>query len=139
MPNKEFITGQLMNWTLSDTVAAPRSSPSGSPTARTRDWRSELLLEVAPENELVLERPAPAAFFRGFGDSSLDFELRVFIPDMRAAACASSTSCTWTIDHAFREAGIEIAFPQRDLHVRHSDASLPVHLSRERAEDAPDA
>jgi potassium efflux system protein len=71
-----------------------------------------------------LRDPAPYALFRGFGASSLDFELRVFSPDV-AQYLKIVHELHMEIDRAFRAEGIEIAFPQRDLHVR----SLPVERS----------
>ncbi len=119
IPNKEFITGSVINWTLTDPVTrlvVPVGIAYGSDTARARS----LLLKVARDNPLVLEDPAPQAIFRSFGASSLDFELRVFLGnrDLWPQVVDRLHS---EVDFAFRKAGIEIAFPQRDLHLR----SLP--------------
>ena len=65
----------------------------------------------------VLHDPAPQVFFLEFGDSSLSFELRVFTRGVERRFRARH-ELHMAIDKAFREAGIEIAFPQRDLHVR---------------------
>lgn len=120
VPNKEFITSRLVNWSLSDSVLRaeiPVGIAYGSDTERA----SRVLQEVAEANELVLRDPAPYVLFRGFGDSSLNFELRVFSPDV-AHYLQIVHELHMAIDRAFRAEGIEIAFPQRDLHVR----SLPV-------------
>ncbi len=119
VPNKEFITGSVINWTLSDPVTRvviPVGIAYGSDTALAR----RLLLEVATNNPLVLADPAPTALFRAFGASSLDFELRVFIVnrDLWPEVIDKLHS---QIDQAFREAEIEIAFPQLDLHVVSAD------------------
>ncbi len=66
--------------------------------------------------------PKPVVLFRGFGDSSLDFELRVFLHNVDSRLSVVS-DLNFAIDKAFREEGIEIPFPQRDLHVK----SLPVN------------
>jgi potassium efflux system protein len=124
VPNKEFVTGRLINWTLSDRVlrlVVPVGVAYGSDTDRTRD----LLLKVASEHRHVLEDPPPTALFMGFGDSSLDFELRVFLPSVDVRL-ETGSELHFGIDRAFREAGIEIAFPQRDVHVRSIKA--PVRL-----------
>ena len=116
IPNKEFVTGQVINWSLSDTVirlVVPIGIAYGSDTEKAHD----VLLKIARENEFVMTDPEPEAFFSGFGESTLDFELRVFLPnsDLRV----STRHCLlMQIDHAFREANIEIAFPQRDIHIR---------------------
>ena len=80
----------------------------------------EILREVAQENETVLEDPAPLTVFQGFGDSSLAFELRCWIPRYEEGFTVRSQ--LWVaINRKLREAGIEIPFPQRDLHLRSVD------------------
>ena len=123
MPNKEFITGTLINWTLSDTVIR-REFPVGIAYGSDIRKAERLLREIAASNPLILKDPPPVVLFRGFGDSSLDFELRVFlagmenyVPIWHAVNCA--------IDDAFRKAGIEIAFPQRDVHIRSAEGNAP--------------
>jgi len=116
IPNKEFVTGQVINWTLSDTIirlVIPIGIAYGSDTTKAHD----VLLKIADENELVMKDPEPEAFFAGFGESTLDFELRVFLPnsDMRVS---TRHNLLMQIDEAFRKENIEIAFPQRDLHIR---------------------
>ncbi len=116
VPNKEFITGSITNWTLTDPVTRmviPVGIAYGSDTKKAR----KLLMKVARENTLVLEEPPPSAIFRGFGDSSLNFELRVFLAN-RDLWPEMIDRLHSEIDFAFREADIEIAFPQRDLHIR---------------------
>jgi potassium efflux system protein len=116
VPNKEFVTGRLINWTLSDAVlrvTVPVGVAYGSDTARVM----EVLAQVARGSRRVLRDPPPQIFFVGFGDSSLSFELRVFIRNVDHLFPVRH-ELHMSIDKAFREAGIEIAFPQRDLHVR---------------------
>jgi potassium efflux system protein len=116
VPNKEFVTGRLVNWSLSDTVLRVEVRVGvayGSDVPRAL----ELLRRVALENEHVLREPRPEAWFLGFGESSLDLELRAFSPDV-ARLIPIRHALHLAIDRAFREAGIEIAFPQRDIHVR---------------------
>ncbi|MCA9245437.1 MAG: mechanosensitive ion channel, partial [Phycisphaerales bacterium] len=76
-----------------------------------------LLLGVAKANPRVLEEPPPTVVFRAFGESSLDFELRVFLAARDYWVDATDQLHTG-IDQAFRKANIEIAFPQRDIHIR---------------------
>jgi potassium efflux system protein len=120
VPNKEFITNQLVNWSLSDAVLR-LDIPVGIAYGSDTDKAHRVLLEVAEKNEHVLKDPPPQAFFFGFGESSLDFELRVFSPDVEHRL-GIVHDLHMEIDRAFRAEGIEIAFPQRDLHVR----TLPV-------------
>ncbi len=116
VPNKEFITGSVINWTLSDPVTRmviPVGIAYGSDTAKAR----KLLMDASKKNSLVLDDPAPSAIFRAFGASSLDFELRVFIANRDLWPKLIDKLHT-QIDDAFRKAEIEIAFPQRDIHIR---------------------
>ena len=116
VPNKEFITGNVINWTLSDPVTRivlPVGIAYGSDTRLAH----ELLLKAARDCSLVLKDPAPMAVFRSFGESSLDFELRVFLAD-RDLWPEVTDQLHMGIDDEFRAAGIEISFPQRDLHIR---------------------
>lgn len=119
IPNKEFVTGQIMNWSLSDRLLRLIVKVG---IAYGSDIRlaKQLLLDVAAKNHKVLSDPKPKALFQAFGESSLDFELRTFVKDIDDYILARDT-LHMEIDDAFREAGIEIAFPQRDLHIR----SLP--------------
>jgi potassium efflux system protein len=120
VPNKEFITNRLVNWTLSDTVlrvVIPVGIAYGSDTRLAR----QILLKVAAENARVLPNPPPRAMFIGFGDNALNFELRAFVGSFEHFMEARDALHT-AIDDAFRQARIEIAFPQRDIHIRSIDA-----------------
>jgi potassium efflux system protein len=66
---------------------------------------------------MILEEPKPLALFLGFGDSTLNFELRAFIPSIDTLLSAKS-ELHFAIDKAFRAENITIAFPQRDLHIK---------------------
>ena len=77
----------------------------------------ELLEGVASSHPEVLENPAPEALFRSFGDSSLDFELRAWTESKRGWPAVQSDLAVATHE-ALEAAGIEIPFPQRDLHLR---------------------
>jgi len=115
VPNKEFVTGRLVNWTLTDPilrVEIPVGIAYGSDTEKAK----KRMLEVAMENEDVLRDPPPSALFMGFGADSLEFELRAFTKFETLLSVRDRLNMA--IDRAFREAGIEIAFPQRDIHIR---------------------
>ncbi len=123
VPNKEFVTGRLVNWTLSDQVLRVEI-PVGIAYGSDVELARRLMLEVANAHELVLEDPKPVVYFRGFGDSSLDFELRVHSPDLDSYLPIKDAMHT-QIDAAFRAHHIEIPFPQRDIHVRSMDIPMP--------------
>jgi potassium efflux system protein len=124
MPNKEFITGTLINWTLSDTVVR-HDFLVGIAYGSDIRKAERLLYEIAASNPAILKDPPPVVLFKSFGENSLDFELRVCVSDMDSYVRVwHSVNCA--IDDAFRKAGIEIAFPQRDLHIRTINADLPL-------------
>ena len=128
VPNKEFVTGRLINWTLSDAVlrlSIPVGIAYGSDTNRA----IEVLEQVAKDSWRVLRDPRPHVLFVAFGDSSLSFELRVFVRSAEQLFSARH-DLHMGIDKAFREAGIEIAFPQRDLHLRSVPAEMKLSPSQ---------
>jgi len=116
VPNKEFITTRLVNWTLTDPVTRIKI-PVGVAYGSDVGKATENLLRVAREHANILDDPPPQALFLGFGDNALTLELRVHIPHMRHFIEVRD-GMHRAIDDAFRKAGIEIAFPQRDLHLR---------------------
>ena len=124
IPNKEFITGKVVNWTLSDSIlrlVMPVGIAYGSNTQLAR----EVLTRLAREHPNVLADPAPRVIFMGFGDSSLNFEVRVYIGTIDHYL-STLDEINNAIDQEFRKAGIEIAFPQHDIHVRSICEALPV-------------
>lgn len=124
VPNKEFVTGTIMNWTLSNPMTRlvfPVGVAYGSDIRKTQ----EILLDIARSQPDVLTDPEPAAIFELFGDSSLNFTLRLYLP--RPELRLEMTHRINTLIHdRFVDAGIEIPFPQRDLHVRSIDPSIPL-------------
>lgn len=122
VPNKEFVTQQLVNWTLSDSILRV-IIPVGLSYDGDIDLAVKTLLEVAKKNPLVLDDPKPDALFLGFGDSTLNFELRVHCASM-PDYIPMRHQLHMAITKAFREQGLEIAYPQRDLHLRSSDIEL---------------
>lgn len=131
VPNKEFITSSLVNWSLSSPVMR-MVLPVGIAYGADTRLAQKLLMEIAAKNKSVLSSPAPSALFLEFGDNSLNFELRVFITDVLRRYMIKS-ELHMAIDDAFRDAKISIAFPQRDIHldqtgpleVRIADAAVP--------------
>ena len=118
VPNSELISGRVTNWVLRNSAGRLQIRVGvayGSDVEKVRD----ILESVSREHpEVILDgsAPAPRALFMGFGDSSLDFELRVriFRIDRRFSV---TSDLNFLIDAAFRAEGITIPFPQRDLHV----------------------
>jgi len=119
IPNKNFITGDVINWTLTDPVLR-LVIPIGVAYSSDVGVVEKTLLRVAEQATGILRDPAPNVQFLRFGDSTLDFELRVFLPTIEALLPVRH-SLNKAIIAAFRDADIEIAFPQRDLHLRSAD------------------
>lgn len=116
VPNKEFVTGTIMNWTLSSPVTRlvfPVGVSYGSDINRVR----EILLDIATSQPEVLKEPAPAAVFEQFAESSLNFTLRCFLgsTEQRLEMTHRINSLIY---ERFNTAGIEIPFPQRIVHLR---------------------
>jgi len=118
VPNSELISGRVTNWVLRDTYGRLRVTVGvayGSNVEKVRD----ILETVACAHPEVItdgRAPAPRALFWGFGDSSLDFELRVRI-DRIDRRFSVQSDLNFEINQAFIDAGITIPFPQRDLHL----------------------
>ena len=118
MPNSELVSGRVTNWVLRDTYGRLRVTVGvayGSDIEMVR----EILEQVAREHPEVItdgRAPAPRALFMGFGDSSLDFELRCRINRIERRFTVTS-DINFSIDKEFREAGVAVPFPQRDLHI----------------------
>lgn len=116
VPNKNFITERLINWTLSDNTTRI-VIPVGVSYDSDPEEVMSLLLEIANNHPLTLKDPAPNVYFLNFADSSLSFELRVYVCQMKDRMVTTSELHVQILK-AFRKAGIEIAFPQLDLHIR---------------------
>ncbi len=123
IPNKSFITGQLINWTLSDTITRLVITV-GIAYGSDVEKAMELMKEAAEENPKVLQDPAPLVTFEEFGDNALTLLLRAYLGsvDIRLS---TTTEIHQAINEKFEQAGIVIAFPQRDIHL---DTARPLEL-----------
>jgi small-conductance mechanosensitive channel len=126
VPNAEFINGRVTNWTYENRLRrmrVPFGVAYGSDKAKVR----EAALRAAQRVKgTVLEAGRePDAWLVGFGDSSLNFELVVWVgPDLITRPGRTEAAYLWAIEDELRQAGIEIPFPQRDLHVRSGTLSV---------------
>lgn len=116
VPNKRFITDEFVNWTLSDPITRVVFKVGVAYGTDTTQVHT-LLMTIAENHPLVLDEPTHSALLTGFGDSTLDFELRVFIAS-RSSYVAVVHELNTAIEREFGKAEIEIAFPQRDLNIR---------------------
>ncbi|MFP4682960.1 MAG: mechanosensitive ion channel domain-containing protein [Ectothiorhodospira sp.] len=137
VPNKNFITERLINWTLSDTTTRV-VIPVGVSYDSDVDQVREKLMEVAIQDPHVMDDPAPTVFFLRFGNSTLDFELRAYVNQLRDRLDTISDLHT-AIIKCFRREGIEIAFPQMDLHVRDLPPAQGTHTAPGELPGAADA
>jgi potassium efflux system protein len=132
VPNKTFITEQFVNWTLSDQTLRAVVTVGiayGSDTALAQ----RVLLDAVRANPRVMTDPPPLVLFTRFGDSALEFELRTYVRSLQDLVPVRH-ELHMAIDQALREAGIEIPFPQRDLHLRSVSAQAAQAIG-----GAPDA
>jgi small-conductance mechanosensitive channel len=138
VPNSDLVSNQVTNWTLSDRksrITLPVGVAYGSDVILVM----RTLLESVKDNPLVLKIPDPQVVFSGFGQSSLDFRLLVWIVDVDSRLRAQ-TEILQDVDRRFRELGIEIPFPQRDLHLRSvADSASQVLMGSPRSRPGPTA
>jgi len=116
IPNKAIITGTVTNWTLSDQQSRLVLTV-GVAYGTDLETVCHRLLAVAQNHPNVLAEPEPSVAFVQFGASSIDLELRCFVADI-AVRNQTRTELAIAITRDFAEAGIEIPFPQQDLHLR---------------------
>jgi small-conductance mechanosensitive channel len=125
VPNSRFLEEEVINWSHDNPISRLHL-PVGVAYGSNIDNVKTALLEAATGQNGVLSTPPPQVFFKGFGDSSLDFELLVWTAEPSRQVFLIST-LYFRIESLFRQYNVEIPFPQRDLHVR--TGSLPVELS----------
>ncbi|HSR50718.1 MAG TPA: mechanosensitive ion channel domain-containing protein [Acidobacteriota bacterium] len=124
VPNSDLTDDTVINWSHKDErvrLRIPVGVAYGSDTAQVK----EILEKVADDNDNVLQNPPPKVRFAEFGDSSLNFQLQAWT-DQPSSHFRITSDLNFAIDQAFRDAGIEIPFPQRDLHIRSSEGLQPL-------------
>jgi small-conductance mechanosensitive channel len=121
VPNSEFVNGRVINWTL-DEAFRRIHVPFGVAYGSDKDKVRTVVLEATDRVPYTLKGiagRAPQVWFVKFGDSSLDFELIVWLtPEAVKRPSAVQAAYLWEIHGALEQHGIEVPFPQRDLHVR---------------------
>ncbi|MGF1493790.1 MAG: mechanosensitive ion channel family protein [Microcoleaceae cyanobacterium] len=126
VPNSRFLESEITNWHHDNPVSGLRL-PVGVAYGSNLDKVRQSLLEVARSNPDVLNKPAPQVLFTEFGDSSLNFELRVW-SEYPSQQVLIKSELLYQIDAIFRKNKIEIPFPQRDLYVK---GNMPLEVSPE--------
>ncbi|CAN5550621.1 hypothetical protein BH18VER1_BH18VER1_12660 [soil metagenome] len=126
VPNSKFINDPVTNWTYGDPrvrFRLPVGLAYGSDVEKVR----ATLIAAGSEHPKVLQDPAPSVFLKEFGDSSVNFELVVWSSEMSYRPKRFTSDLNFLIEKHLRQAGIEIPFPQRDLHIR--SGTLPVAMA----------
>lgn len=122
VPNSEFISSRVINWSFSDRNVR-FSIPVGVSYKEDPENIKRILLEVAEKGEGVLDNPKPDVLFDDFGESSLNFSLRIWTNSYITAPGNLKSNLYFEIFKKFKESNVEIPFPQRDLHVIKEDIS----------------
>lgn len=122
VPNAEFMNQQVVNWSYSDKITRVKISVGVAYGSNT-ELVKESLIEVAKTHGKVLHNPEPYVWFEEFGDSSLNFRLFVWTNEPQNRFGLKS-DLHYMIDKIFRERGITIAFPQRDIHFKTSNVPI---------------
>ena len=130
IPNKDLITGRLINWTLSDSTNRILVNVGVAYGTDTR-VACTLLETICDDHPQVAKDPKPVVTFDGFGDSTLNLVLRCFLTTLDVRLQTIHELHT-DINERFSKAGIEIAFPQRDLHLRSLPPELLAFIGQER-------
>ncbi len=138
VPNSEFVSGRVVNWTLRE-VSRRLKVPFGVAYGSDKELVKKAALEAAAEVPFTLTLEGdrkPQVWLSGFGDSSLDFKLVVWLTaEATKRPGAVTAAYNWALESALGRHGIEIPFPQRDLHVR-SWFGASGQPAREQAEQA---
>ena len=130
IPNEDFITKEVINWSYSDELVRVDAEVGVSYNSDLRVVQ-ELMMEAIKEKDRILSEPSPNVLLIDFGDSSVNFELRFWISDPRNGIQNIRSEILLSIWDNFKEHNIEIPFPQRDYHLKSLPEDLNEHLRSE--------
>ncbi|MFA5110015.1 MAG: mechanosensitive ion channel domain-containing protein [Desulfobaccales bacterium] len=117
IPNENLVTSEVINWSYSNNLVRI-DLPVGVSYASDLEKVRDLILEVAASSARVLKDPKPNCFLKEFGDNSVNLDLRVWLNDPQNGIGSLKSELLWGIWQRFREHGIELPFPQRDLYLK---------------------
>ena len=123
VPNADFISSKVVNWSYTNRDVR-FNFPVGVSYSSDPEQVRIVLLNVARAHPGVLKDPPPTVLFHEFGDSSLNFILRVWTREFATIPSVLRSELNLAISRAFKEQGIEIPFPQRDIHIRSGVLSI---------------
>ncbi|MEC4747192.1 mechanosensitive ion channel domain-containing protein [Methylomicrobium sp. Wu6] len=131
VPNKTFITSQLINWSLTDAVTRV-VIPIGIAYGSNVEEAHQLMLDTVKSTPLVLSEPEPSVLFVGFGENSLDFSIRIFVSELSHRSQATH-NIHLQLEKVLREHAINIPFPQREVHIRSACGDCSSLMQEKRA------
>lgn len=135
VPNSEFVSNRLINWTR-NSRSVRREINVGVAYGSDTELVMKLLKDVAAASPNVLKYPPPVVLFADFGNSTLNFSLRFWVHDYDVGVSTASL-LRMKLDQMFRENGIEVAFPQMDVHIKEVPAPVKRLLSKTAARPRP--
>ena len=128
VPNSEFITSRVINWSYTDRDVR-FSIPVGVSYDADPDTVIRILLSVAAEHPGVLKNPEPDVILEEFGDSSLNFVMRVWTRDYITRPFLLRSDLNLSVHRKFKKSGIEIPYPQRDIHIKHETTEMKPNVT----------
>ncbi len=140
VPNSSFLEKNIINWTLSDDIVRCDVSVGVAYGSSTRDT-AKALAKAIEEHDLILNKPEPVIIFKDFGDNALVFEVYFWIRlgKGRMVKMKTESNVRFLIEKHLREAGIVVAFPQRDVHMDTSTKPLDLRIINVDKDDLPGA
>lgn len=130
IPNEKLITEEVINWSYSQNLVR-LEVPVGIDYTADLEKARDLMLETAAATDRILKDPEPACLLLSFGDNAVNLELRVWINDPQNGIGPVKSNLLWGIWKRFRDHGIEMPYPQRDVHLK----SIPEERIRTRSEE----
>ena len=116
IPNEDMVTQTVINWTFSHRMVR-RHLPVGISYKSDVDLAIALMIEAAEEVPRILKDPAPRVLIKGFGDSAINLELRMWIRDAKNGVSNVASEVNYKIWQKFNDKGVEFPYPQRDIHI----------------------
>ncbi len=120
IPNEEFVTNRVINWTYSNTKGRIQV-PIGVSYQSDIEKARQLIIEAAEEHSRCSKEPKPECYLREFGDSSVNFLLLFWVDDIIKGRYLPQSEVLFSIWKKFHDNNIDIPFPQRDLHIKNLD------------------
>jgi small-conductance mechanosensitive channel len=127
VPNENLITAEITNWSYGGDRKVRLNLPVQISYADDPETAIPVLVAAAQEHKSVLAEPAPAVIVKGFGDNGVDLELRVWIDDLDYGVANVRSDLCRRIWRVFRDAGITIPFPQRDVRLFEANPAAAGH------------